>query len=137
MTVTVNVNIDGPRDPGYVLELAEARAEITRALNHLTRDPQSLAVPSDADRLLRCLDADAERLPQLLEQVTSWLEKERQTGRIGMAGTCGDTPEIAVLTVAAHLQDAAVLAERLGEALKRAAAVTSDMAAEDDSPSGA
>lgn len=68
MSMTVTIDIDGPREPEYVLELAEAFAEAVRALNHLTMSRESIVYPNQADHLIRCLSSAASRLPQLLEQ---------------------------------------------------------------------
>src|ERR1035438_5904075 len=66
---TIAINIDAPPSPGYVLELAEAAAEIIRALNHLTRHPEALEFPAEGDQLFRYLESAAERMPQLLDQI--------------------------------------------------------------------
>ena len=128
--MNITIDVDGPREPEYVLELAEAFAEAVRALNHLTMSRESLRYPSEADRLIRSLSSAASRLPQLLGQVSRWLADEHAAGRLeAVSGEhAGDTP-VAVITARGWLAEAGHLAGRLQVALDAAAAVTSSMAA--------
>ena len=127
------INPDGPADPLYVLELAEAFAEITRALNHLTRHHSALGEPADADQLLRYLETAASRLPQLLEQVSGWLAAEEAAGRIRMADGSGfPGPVVAVGAARGWLERAQADARRLQQALDAAAQVTAHMAVRED-----
>ena len=128
----LTIDPDAPADPVYVLELAEALAEIVRALNHLTRHHEALHYPSEADGLVQHLAAAAGRLPQLLSQLSAWLNEEYAEGRIRMTG--GEFPQavLAVMAAEARLGKAAEHAEALRQALESAASVTSCMAAAGD-----
>ena len=137
MSVTVNLNTDGPRDPQYVLEVAEAFSQAVRVLNHLTLARESLEYPSEADSLLRYLSAAAAGLPQLLGQVTSWLHAEVCAGRVEMAsGSRFPDAGLAGDVVRLKLEAAAADAGRLQKALDAAASVTSGMAAREDESDG-
>jgi hypothetical protein len=130
MTTTITIDIDGPRDPQYLLELAEAFAETIRALNHLTMSHDAFEYPSQLDTAIRSLSSAASRLPQLLEQVSGWLADEHAIGRLEIVSGehAGDTP-VAVITARGWLAEAGHLAGRLQVALDAAASVTSTMAA--------
>ena len=125
----VALNIDAPPSPDYVLELAETIAEAVRVLNHQTRHHEALEYPSQADTLIRYLSSAASRLPQLLEQVSAWMNAEYAAGRIQMTGGEFMQPAVAGLAVEARLGKAAEHAEALRQALDSATAVTSAMAA--------
>lgn len=134
---SVAINIGGPRDPQYVLELAEAFAEIVRALNHITRDHEALLYPSEADRLIREVSSAASRLPQLLGQVGAWLEQERAAGRIEVpSGEFAGDARLAVVTAGVRLEMASAIAAALQEALDDAARVTCGLAAPETGEGG-
>jgi len=127
---SVSLNIDGPRDPQYVLELAEAFSGCVRVLNHLTRDHGALQYPSEADRLVREVALAVSRLPQLLGQAGAWLEAERAAGRILVpSGTFAGDPDLAVVTARLRLDEAAAYLAEAERALSAAAAVTAGLAA--------
>jgi hypothetical protein len=133
MSYSVTVNTDGPREPGYVLELAEAAAEIIRALNHITRDHAALRYPAEGDTLIRYLESAAERLPQLLDQVASWYEREAAAGRLRVvAGDWEGIPGMAVVALRMRADAGRMAAEQLGADLKSAAGVTTNLAARED-----
>ena len=126
---TVALNIGGPRDPRYVLEVAEAFAECIRVLNHLTRDHAALEYPAEADTLIRYLSRAAAMLPQLLGQVGAWLEQEDAAGRITVpAGEYRGNPLLAVASARLRLDMAVGAAAALRMELDNAAAVTTDLA---------
>lgn len=126
--ITITLNIDGPREPGYVLEVGEAVPEAVRVLNHLTRDSGSLQYPAEADRLLRYLAAAAAGYPQLLEQAARWLEAEHAAGRVRVAdGRFTGDPAGAIAEVRAALDEAKTAAHTLWAALNGAAHVTNDL----------
>ena len=132
--MNLDLNIDGPRDPDYVLEVAEAFAEAARVMNHLTRDHGALQYPSEADRLIRDVSLAVSRLPQLLEQVAGWLEAEQAAGRITMAsGSPYLSSSFAAEVARMKLEQAQAHARILQQALDAAASVTSDMAGVDGS----
>jgi hypothetical protein len=129
--VNVILDIDGPRDHEYVLEVAEALAESVRVLNHLTRDHGSIRYPSEADVVIRHLAAAASRWPQLLSQIGGWLAAEQQAARIEMARGTGHEgrPAVAVIAAGRLLDEAAGYARQVQAALDDAAHLTNDMAA--------
>ena len=128
MSITVVLDIDGPRDHLYVLEIAEAVPEAMKVLNHLTNDHASLTHPSEAARLLSYMAASAAGYPQMAEQVTRWLEAEWVAGRIRVTGGefTGD-PGGAVAAVRARLGEARSAAGMLWAALKDAAVITGSL----------
>ena len=136
MSITVTLNIDGPRDPGYLLEVAEAAAEAVRVANHLTRTHSSLKYPHEADTLLRYLESAAAGHRQLLSQITGWLEEEQKAGRIRVAdGRYMGDPAAAVAEVRERLKAGKWAAEMLRAALDGAASVTNDLGgAEEENP---
>ena len=130
MSLTVTLNTDGPRDTRYLLEVGEAYAECVRVMNHLTLSDEALEFPANADRLVRYLATAAARLPQLLQQMTSWLGAEHAAGRIRIVeGDYEGQPALAVTAAQVYLEDASAAAGTLQQALDTAARVTCDMAA--------
>ena len=133
MTVVITLNTGGPREPGYVLEVAEGMAEACRVLNHLTRDHEALQYPSEADRLLRDISSAVHRLDQLLAQAGGWLDAERGEGRITVTGgPYAGKPGTAVVVVKIALDEARACAAQAVTALEAATSVTSCMAARED-----
>ena len=132
----VAFNIDAPRDPQYLLEVLEAAAEAVRVANHQTLGHEALRYPSEADTAIRYLATLASRLPQLLEQVSGWLQAEQAAGRIEMAH---DSTYLASALAAdaarLQLEQAQAHARMLQQALDAAAAVTCDMAGVEDAGS--
>lgn len=125
----IDLSTDTAPSPERTLQLAETFAELVRVMNHQTMHHEALRYPAEADRLIREIATAAGRLPQLLEQVTRWLQQEQEAGRIEMAG--GKYPNAAVGTDVArlHLEQAAADAGRLQKSLDAATSVTCDMAA--------
>ena len=83
-------------------------AECVRAANHLTLNDRTgiLEDPHDAVRLIEHLEAVAERLPQLLDQIAQTLELARGKGVID----AGDEPlgsDAALASFRGHLEQAA------------------------------
>ncbi len=127
--MNITLDIDGPRDPGYVLEAAEAASQAIRVLCHLTRDHGSLRSPAQADRLLRYLEAAAAGYRQLLGQVSAWLEEEQSAGRIEMhGGRFGGRPDLAQAAVTLCLDAAEHAADQVRYEIHTAAGITTDMA---------
>ena len=127
---TVALNIDGPRDPEYLLEVLQAAAQAIRVANHVSRDRAAIGEPADAWHAILELVSVAERLPQLCEQIGGWLEAEREAGRIAVpSGTMAGQPDLAVLTVTEALAHAGTVAEELRAVLNAAANVASTLAA--------
>ena len=133
MAVVITLNTDGPREPGYVLEVAEGLAESVRVLAHLTRDHEALQYPSEADRLLRELASAAARIPQLLAQAARWHAAEDAAGRIEVpSGEWAGRPGTAVTALQVRLDAARATAAALAADLEHAAQVTSALALKED-----
>ena len=121
----VAINIDAAPDPQYVLELAEAFAQIVRALNHVTRHHEALEYPAEADELIRDVALAVSRFPQLLEQAGRWLAAEHEAGRVG---TDDDrAPATIVAAARIRLDRAREIAHDLAAALAFATAATSHL----------
>lgn len=117
----LTIDPDAPADPVYVLELAEALAEIVRVLNRLTLHHEALHYPSEAGEVFQHLAVMASRLPQLASQVSGWLEREQQA----------DVAEVVML-----LRRAGDDAERLRRDLAGAAEIMAGIEAAGDDGSG-
>ena len=63
--------------------LARAAAEAIRGLNHATRCDAGLGQPSAAYDVIGALSLAASRLGQLLTQITGYLDRSLQSGRLG------------------------------------------------------
>jgi hypothetical protein len=131
MSVVITLNTDGPCDPQYVLEVAEAFAESARVLNHLTRDPAALEYPAEVDSLIRDVSLAVSRLPQLLQQVGGRLEAMRESGTLRVVGDdyLQTTPDAAVMRARVSLDEARAFLEGAWTALGDATRVTSGLAA--------
>ena len=129
MTTDISITTGAAADPATVTEYGDALPELVRALNHITRHHEAMEFPADADRLLRNLALAATRLPQLLEQVTAWLDTEQAAGGISVpAGEYAGNPALATAAVQVNLIAAAANASALRETLDAAASVTTGMA---------
>ncbi len=130
---SVTLNASAPPGPDYVLELAEAIADGVRVLNHLTRHHEALERPDEGDALLGYLESAVSRLPQLLDQIASWYEREAADGKLKVAG--GDwegIPGMAIVALRMRMDAARMTAEQLAADLASAARVTTDLAAAGD-----
>jgi len=75
--------------PAEALALARAANEAIRSLNHATGDATdcpALRHPSDAYRLIAELGQLAGRLPQLLTQISAFLQRQLQHGLVSVEG---------------------------------------------------
>jgi len=133
MSYSVTLTTEGPCDPLYVLEVAEAIAEAVKVLNHLTRHHEALGEPSDADRVIRELSSAVARLPQLTSQIAAWIRTEHAAGTITLAGDY-ENPDASILAAAYFLEKpAAMMAGLLQAEFDNASAITSDMEVQDGS----
>ena len=133
----LTIDPDAPPDPVYVLELAEALAEIARALNRQTLHHEALHYPSEAAGLLQHLDVAVSRLPQLLGQVSGWIGTEHENGRIRVSsGPRAGWSSLATATARGALDEAAAAARTLEGALKTAAREVARMRPAGDDGSG-
>lgn len=79
----ISLNTDGPHSPEYTQEVANALAEAVRVLNYATLgDAPGLENPGDAYSLLAALYTATMRMPQLLQQVRSFLNDEASSGQL-------------------------------------------------------
>jgi hypothetical protein len=129
--VNIDLSTGAPPSPERTRQLAETMAEIMRVLNHQTRHPESIGESADVDRVVRELSSVATRLPQLLRQLSAWLEAKQQAGRItAVGGDYAGRPDAAVMAEKVRLDVAGGAALVLAEELDHAAAITCDLAAE-------
>ena len=98
--------------------LARAAAEAIRGLNHATRDPASLGQPSAAYDLIGALSITAARLPQLITQISAYLNHALAGGRLGH--DLGEDPALAVDDTVIFLGDARLSAAALAADLDAA-----------------
>jgi hypothetical protein len=84
--------------------LARSAAEAIRGLNHATRHQAGLGQPAVAYDILGALSLAASRLPQLLGQITGWLDQALAAGRLGH--DLGQDPAHAIGAAAVFLDDA-------------------------------
>lgn len=96
-------------------QLGWQAADAIRTLNHRTHPPTATD-PAEVCQLLAALAATAHRLPQLLTQLTRWLQTEQAADRL-RADTLGADPGEITAAAAHHLTHAAHTATRLSDAL--------------------
>ena len=126
---TVALNVDAPPGPDYVTELAEAMAEIVRCMNRQTMYHEALAEPADGYRVFQELSTAAGRLPQLLDQIARWYEREAAAGKLeAVSGEWGGFPGMAAVAIRMRADAARMTAEQLGADLASLAEVTSTLA---------
>jgi hypothetical protein len=133
MTERIELRTDGPHSPEYTRQVASALAECVRVLNHATLSHEvgsALKYPSHVDYVLVELASMALRLPQLCEQIATWLAGQHAAGRIAVTyGTYEGRPGAAGMAAEAHLDDAKQAAGEMYEALNAARQLTSAMSA--------
>ena len=100
------------------LRLARTAAEAVRGLNWLTRHESGLGQPSIAYDTIGALALAASRLPQLLTQITCWLDQALAAGRLGH--DLGEDPAAATGAAAVFLADAGLSAAALAADLDAA-----------------
>ena len=106
--------------------MARAAAEALRDLNHATRDPASLGQPSAAYDVIGAVSITAARLPQLITQITTYLNHALASGRLGH--DLGEDPALAVddavILLAGARTSAAALAGDLDAAQQQLALIS-------------
>ena len=111
--------------------LARTAAEAIRGLNWATRHQAGLGQPAAAYDILGALSLAASRLPQLLTQITGYLDRALAAGHLGH--DLGEDPAHAIDGAVIFLQDArgsaATLAGDLDAAQQQLAAVNGNPAA--------
>jgi hypothetical protein len=105
--------------------LARAAAEAIRGLNHATRHQDGLGQPSAAYDVTGALSLAASRLPQLLTQLTGYLEGALAAGRLGCDQGQDPAPNICAARIFLHhaRASAAALASALSQAQQQLATV--------------
>lgn len=98
-------------DTRQVTALAHAAAGAIRDLNHATGHQDSLAQPGDAYELIGALFLTASRLPQLITQISAYLNHALAGGRLGH--DLGEDPALAVDGTVIFLGDASLSAAAL------------------------
>ena len=93
------------------LRLARTAAEAIRGLNWLTRHETGLGQPSVAYDITGALMLAASRLPQLITQITGYLDRALAAGRLGH--DLGEDPAAATSAAAVFLGDARMSAAAL------------------------
>ena len=116
--MTARQHHPAPTDHSSPAQLGWQAAEAIRTLNHRTHPP-TLADPAEICQLLAALAALADRLPQLLGQLSRWLQTEQAADRL-RADTPTAHPAQITATAVGDLTRAARTANRLGEALDSA-----------------
>ena len=97
--------------------LARASAEAIRGLNHATCDA-GLGQPSAAYDVIGALSLAASRLGQLLTQITGYLDRSLQAGRLGH--DLGEDPALDIKGAGIFLGDARLSAAALAGDLSQA-----------------
>jgi malonyl CoA-acyl carrier protein transacylase len=119
------------RTDGDTVTLARTIAEAIRGLNHATRCDAGLGQPAAACDILGALSLAASRLPQLLTQITGYLDRAMAASRLGH--DLGEDPAHAIDAAAIFLEDArgsaAALAGDLDAARQQLAPVNGNPAA--------
>jgi hypothetical protein len=111
--------------------MADQAAEALRTLNHLTRRAGTLTDPADAYLLLGALTSLVDRLPQLLDQISTRLHTDLPARlRLDALAPTGDPADL-LAGVTADLARAGHHAHRLGTGLNRALQLLSHLAGDD------
>ena len=107
------------------VRLARTAAEAIRGLNHLTGHDAGPGQPSAACDITGALALAASRLNQALAQITGWLDRALEAGRLGH--DLGEDPAEAIDAAGIFLGDAglsaAALAGDLGQAQQQLALI--------------
>lgn len=91
--------------------LARTAAEAIRGLNWTTNNTAGLDQPSTAYGIIGALSLTASRLPQLITQITRYLDQAASAGRLGH--DFGEDPATAVEATVIFLDDARLSAAAL------------------------
>lgn len=132
--VTIDLNPNAPHSTKRTLAVADAAAEAIRTLNYATMHGRmGLEYPGDVYELLGTLAQIGERLPQLCDQLRTWLMGELNAGRLGepKSGPNGGSATLAVLRARDQLALAAGNATELRAQLRQAQASISAVQATD------
>jgi hypothetical protein len=100
------------------IALARTAAEAIRGLNHATRHENGLGQPAVAYDIIAALSLAASRLPQLIAQITRYLDQALAAGHLGH--DLGEDPAHAVDNAGVFLSDARASAAALAGDLSQA-----------------
>ena len=100
------------------ITLARTAAEAIRGLNHATLHEDGLGQPSVAYDVTGALSLAASRLPQLLTQITRYLDRALAAGRLGH--DLGEDPARNISAAGTFLHDARASAAALAGDLDQA-----------------
>jgi hypothetical protein len=117
--------LDGPHSDQDTAAVASLAAEAVRYLNYATgtHAATGLTWPATAYAVLGSLTALVSRLPQLLSQLSDWLDGELAAGQLG--DDSGQDPVLVVERARRHLEAAAVAAGMVQRSLSAAYSDTS------------
>jgi len=109
--------LDGPHADEHTTAAGHLAAEAVRFLNYATGShaPDGLTYPATVYTVTADLSLAAGRMPQLLGQLTRWLDTELAAGHLGVDDR--SDPAGPVHEATAGMRRAAALAERLGRVL--------------------
>ena len=84
MSETITLSTLGPHSPDYTREVAWAMAECVRVLNYAAGSGVETAIvyPATVYEVLGALSTATARMPQLLSQLNTWLERAVEAGRL-------------------------------------------------------
>jgi hypothetical protein len=84
MSRTITLSTLGPHSPDYTREVAWAMAECVRVLNYAAGSgaETAIAYPATVYEVLGALSTATARMPQLLSQLTTWLERAVEAGTL-------------------------------------------------------
>jgi hypothetical protein len=108
----------GPFEPGAVAEAARTISELVRRLNHATRHPSALPVPSDVYAVLGALRVGLSGLNQTLSQLAD--RTGRWTDDFHIGHDLGGDPRCACVTTIIQLRRAAAVLAAVVEPLEAA-----------------
>jgi hypothetical protein len=128
MADPIVLNTDGPHSPDYTKQVGNALAEAFHVLNYATLPHEGapgLEYPSDVYSLLGALYTGTERLPQLMAQLTGFLDGQGDSGTL--ADDRGRAPGTQIAQASYHLGEAHTCAQEMTTALKRAQSAISGL----------
>lgn len=84
MSETITLSTLGPHSPDYTREVAWAMAECVRVLNYAAGSGAEMAIvyPATVYEVLGALSTATARMPQLLSQLNTWLERAVETSSL-------------------------------------------------------
>lgn len=127
LAVEIDSRLDGPHADEYTVGAADLAAEAVRFLNYATGSHAGpnggVTWPSTVYSVAAGLSQMAQRMPQLLTQMSEWLAAELDAGRVGMDDRSDPAPAIAAARVCLEqAQHAAFLLETELSAVQNALA---------------